>query len=200
MSGRAGLVLMLALGLGCRSRPAEAGPQPCSPTTASLPPGTTGDALAGAYRLQMIATSGPGEGESTAGRLELRPSAVADRYRSWAEGVQDTTNVYPLYGSLDAGLDAVGAAAGDASSVDPARPGVLVIGMPPRTEADGPRVILRLGADANRRDAVRFDGGYTVLRVREITDAGFAGEWESGAPMPRAAGHFCAVREGAGES
>jgi len=107
---------------------------------------------------------------------------------------QDTTNSYPLYGSTDVGLEAVGAVAGDLSSEDPARPGVLVIQMPPRSDTSGARVLLRLGADANRQDLVRFDGGYTVLRVREIAGAGFAGDWESGAPLPRAGGHFCAVR------
>lgn len=189
------MALLLALALACRSRPANAGPEPCAPSTGALSPGTTGDALAGSYRLQLVATSGPGTGRSTTGALSLRPSAVADRYRSWAPGVRDTTSVYPLYGSLDAGLDAVGAVAGDATSADPARPGVLVIGMPARSQDAGPRIMLRLGAEANRRDAVRFDGGYTVLRVREITGGGFAGDWESGAPLPRAGGHFCAVKD-----
>jgi hypothetical protein len=41
---------------------------------------------------------------------------------------------------------------------------------------------------------VRFDGGYTALRVRELNPDGFAGNWESGAPMPAARGHFCATR------
>jgi hypothetical protein len=111
-----------------------------------------------------------------------------------SSGQRDTSNMYPLYGSTEVGLDAVGAVAGDLGSADPARPGVLVIRMAPRSDVAGTRMILRLGADANREGLVRFDGGYTVLRVREITRTGFAGDWESGAPLPRAKGHFCATR------
>jgi hypothetical protein len=54
--------------------------------------------------------------------------------------------------------------------------------------------MLRLGSVANRRDVVRFDGGYTALRVRELNADGFAGSWESGTRTPSARGYFCATR------
>ena len=62
------------------------------------------------------------------------------------------------------------------------------------TPAKSGRLLLRLGSLANRRDVVRFDGGYAVLRVKELNAEGFTGSWESGAPMPTASGHFCATR------
>ena len=42
--------------------------------------------------------------------------------------------------------------------------------------------MLRLGADANRRGVVRFDGGYFALTVREMRAGRFAGTWSSGGP------------------
>ena len=76
---------------------------------------------------------------------------------------------------------------GDLSSRDPEAPGVLVL------QEDG-RLLLRLGSEANRRGVLRFDGGYTVLRVARATAAGFAGTWSSGLLDVQAAGEFCARR------
>ncbi len=187
--------LALLAGAGCRSRVAEAGPQACAPSEETLPADASADALAGTYRLQLVASKASGAGESASGELRLQPAAAADRHRSYL-GVRDTMSLYPLYGSTDVNLEVVGAVAGDLTSTDPSGPGVLVIRTASRSDTAGARVMLRLGAEANRQDKVRFDGGYTVLRVREITDGGFRGGWESGAPLPQASGHFCAVRSG----
>jgi hypothetical protein len=71
--------------------------------------------------------------------------------------------------------------------VDPESPGVLVIERPGQ-------VLLRVGSEANRRGVRRFDGAFTVLRVLQVTDQGFAGAWESGVGLDRSGGHFCANR------
>ena len=76
---------------------------------------------------------------------------------------------------------------GDLSSRDPQAPGVLVI------QEDG-GLLMRLGSEANRRGVLRFDGGYTVLRVDRATADGFAGTWSSGQMEVQAAGEFCARR------
>ncbi len=72
-------------------------------------------------------------------------------------------------------------------------PGVIVI----ERVVGGPKsILLRLGAEANRRDVQRFDGGYTVLDVRTLSDDSFAGLWRSGVTRNQAEGFFCAVRVG----
>ena len=89
-------------------------------------------------------------------------------------------------------VEAVGAVrVGSLSSQDPASPGVLVIESETGTS---PSILLRLGSDANRRDIVRFDGGYAVLTVVEITAESFSGTWSSGARGPGSEGFFCATR------
>ena len=80
---------------------------------------------------------------------------------------------------------------GSLSSEDPASPGVLVIESETGTS---PSILLRLGSDANRRTLVRFDGGYTVLTVVEITEESFSGTWSSGALGRGSEGFFCAQR------
>jgi hypothetical protein len=103
-----------------------------------------------------------------------------------------------LRGSGQLALSEVGAAEADVTSQDPMRPGVLVFDLGPRpTTPPNSRVLIRLGAEANRQDVIRIEGAYTVLRVHEIREDGFAGEWTSGAPLPVAEGYFCAWRAGA---
>ena len=102
----------------------------------------------------------------------------------------------PLFGATDVDVEAVGAVrVGDLSSTDPAAPGVLVI----ESDTDqGPSILLRFGSDANRRDMVRFDGGFMVLEVRELGDNGFSGTWASGAQGAQTRGHFCSERRSPG--
>jgi hypothetical protein len=97
----------------------------------------------------------------------------------------------PLFGSTDVNVEAVGAVrVGSLSSQDPTSPGVLVIESETGTS---PSILLRLGSDANRRDLVRFDGGYAVLRVVEITAESFSGTWSSGTRGQDSEGFFCAT-------
>jgi hypothetical protein len=97
----------------------------------------------------------------------------------------------PLFGSTDVDVEAVGAVrVGSLSSEDPESPGVLVI---ESETGASPSILIRLGSDANRRNVVRFDGGYTVLTVVEITAESFGGTWSSGAQGPAAEGFFCAT-------
>jgi hypothetical protein len=88
-------------------------------------------------------------------------------------------------------VEGVGAVrVGSLSSEDPESPGVLVIESETGT---GLSILLRLGSDANRRDLVRFDGGYAVLTVVEITEESFNGTWSSGVRGPDSEGFFCAT-------
>jgi hypothetical protein len=78
------------------------------------------------------------------------------------------------------------------------RPGVVVFELPAGTGGEPTsRILLRLGAEANRQDVVRVEGASTVLRVKEVRDDGFAGDWTANAPLPVAEGYFCAWREAA---
>jgi hypothetical protein len=166
----------------------DAEPKPCAPIEADLSTDVGAELLEGEFRIRFVAPSASGTERVATGTMKLFPNEASPR-------AGDTTYAYPFFGTLDANLADVGATApGDIGSLDPMQPGVLVI----QRLADSPprpgRLLLRLGSLANRRDVTRFDGGYTALRVRELNDDGFAGNWESGAPMPTARGHFCATR------
>ena len=181
----------------CGPRPAapapEAPAQPgqaaaCAPVEGTLAPNTPADALAGKYRLALVAASGPAAGRTAAGRLTLRPFGAAP---SPMPAAADTR--YPLFGGAEVALAEVGAVApGDIRGSDPARPGVLVLewrrdGAP----AGQNEITVRLGAEANRGGPPRFDGARMALFVTSVTPTRFAGRWESGG---RAGGYFCADR------
>ncbi len=178
--------------------PAGGGPSPrCVPLSGELAADATLDGWAGEYTLTMV---GGAEGDAAAsaqGTLILHQQSADLRQFSGSDGSAIPRVVAPLFGTTDVGVEAVGALrVGDLSSTDPAAPGVLVI----ESEiAQGPSILLRFGSDANRRDMVRFDGGFTVLEVREIGDDGFSGTWTSGAWTSGArgrttGGYFCAER------
>ena len=156
----------------------------CLPTGAALAADATLGAAAGAYRLTMVGGR-PGEApRSASASLVLAPSTFG------ADAFAPSSN--PLAGATDIDLRAVGAfPVGDPASRDPAAPGVIVL---ESRQGNDARILLRLGADANRPDSPLFDGGYAVLEVREITAAGFAGDWRSAADGTMASGHFCARR------
>ena len=98
----------------------------------------------------------------------------------------------PLFGFTDIELRAIGAhRVGNPASTDPSHPGVLVL---ESDFAGQRRILLRLGADANRRDSALFDGAYTLLDVRRIARDGFAGTWRSGVRTSHVGGYFCAWR------
>ena len=165
----------------------QADPKACAPVDAAAADLDAAN-LAGEYTLRLVATSGAKQGEAIGGRLELTPQDSAYRSMERADGSVDTTFSFPLYGTAEADFAAVGAAVpGDPGSSDPRSPGVLVIERPGG-------VMLRLGSDANRRGIRRFDGGYTVLQVQQVTDQGFAGTWRSAVGLEESGGHFCAVK------
>jgi hypothetical protein len=184
---RAWLCVALALCTGCRSRPAEAEPQACAPTTATLAADASAAGLAGTYRLRLIASSGPQSGKAAEGELRLLPLQSGG-------SAGDAADPFVLHGAADLDLAAVGAPEAELTSTNPTRPGVLVMQLAPTKASKAPRIMLRLGAEANRRDVTPVEGAYTVLRLSEISEGGFAGSWESGAPMPVAGGYFCATR------
>jgi hypothetical protein len=184
-----GLRLLAATVLAaCGPRPEAAGPESCGPSTATLPPGASASALEGEYRIRLVATSGPRAQQSADGTLHLSrraPAAAEDSHR----------RRHVLVGSGDVQMEEVGGPPQDLTSRDPARPGIIGFDLPPLDDQPGPRVLLRLGTMANRQDAIRIEGPYTALRVREIREDGFSGDWTSGTPLPVAEGYFCTWRD-----
>ncbi len=182
---RLGVILLAGCG---GANAGQSDPQPCAPVTAAA--GSTVDVsgLGGEFVLHLVATSGSKEGGTSGGPLKLMPQDSAHRRLELPDGTSSSTYTLPFFGTAAVDFSAVGAAApGDPASPDPASPGVLVIERPGQ-------VMLRVGSEANRRGMRRFDGAYTVLRVQQVTDDGFAGTWESGLDLDRSAGHFCANR------
>jgi len=102
----------------------------------------------------------------------------------------------PMYGSTDIDLGPILAVeVGSLTSEDPAAPGVLVIQRPVELQGGkSTEITVRLGSEANRRGATRFDGGYTALFVRQASTTGFAGTWASGVTGRLSNGHFCAEK------
>lgn len=185
---RRGVLLMLLVGFGCRGHGARGTESACQPVEGALPDGSRVEGLIGEFRLTLVEGAGAG-GRQTAGLLTLWPQA--DSLVSVPGYPADVST--PLIGSATLDLDAVGAAlVGSLESRDPIAPGVLVVRRPHD-------VTLRLGADANRRGEVRFDGAFAALFVQKITASGFRGSWRSGGAEHVAEGYFCAVREGEGD-
>lgn len=156
-----------------------------------LPAGARAQELAGDFTLSLVATGGPMAGRSTAGRLRLRGFGTTPPPVPVTPGAR-----YPLFGGTEVSLAAVGAISpGDVRRDNPAAPGVLAIEWdrqsPPRTE-----ITLRMGADANQGDRLRFDGTSMALHVTSIAPNRFAGRWQSSGGELRAGGHFCADRVG----
>ena len=146
----------------------------------------------GEYRLTMVEEIDGSPSRTAGGSLTLLTQAESLRRFSGSAGGSIPGVTSPLFGSTDVNIEAVGAVrVGSLSSQDPASPGVLVIESETGT---GPSILLRLGSDANRRDIVRFDGGYAVLRVVAITTESFSGTWSSGARGPDSEGFFCATQ------
>jgi len=174
----------------CQRRVPAVEPVPCAPTAGALMDGGRADALAGEYRLTLVASRGTRAGKSATGRLVLRPFAGEARPVPDRAGVR-----YPLYGGAELPLDSIGAvAAGDIRPADATAPGVLVIEWRRTTPQPAPQITLRLGADANRGGPDRFDGPHLALQVAMSERDRFAGIWESGGGEVQAGGYFCAQR------
>ena len=146
----------------------------------------------GDYRLTMVEEVDGTPTRRVQGSLVLLTQVESFRQFEGSAGGSIPGVTSPLFGSTDVNVEAVGAVrVGSLSSQDPASPGVLVIESETGTS---PSILLRLGSDANRRDVVRFDGGYAVLTVVEITAESFSGTWSSGARGPGSEGFFCATQ------
>ncbi len=193
-------LLLVALATGCSTK--QGGQQAtavgCEPTTGSLATDATMDGRSGEYAVTLVATSGDRSGGQTSGQLRLLEQ-TGDLREFAPPGLETDNRVsVPLYGASGLDLELVGAvAAGDLSSLDPERPGVMV--MESRGVRDGAEhamILLRFGSEANRRDVVAFDGAYMVMAVRNMSDGGFAGEWRSGMFGREVRGYFCATRTG----
>jgi hypothetical protein len=187
------LVLATALSLSagtCAGRGPAPADVPCGPVAGELADGARAEPLEGEFRLTLTAVSGPRSGSAATGMLRLHAFGTRPAPVPAAAGVS-----HPLYGATDVRLADVGAAApGDAARDDPAAPGVLVIewrrsGPPARNE-----ITLRLGADANHGDQVRFDGSHMALFVTSLSPERFTGRWRSGGGDQQAEGYFCAER------
>ena len=156
----------------------------CEPASGALPSGATLAGKAGSYRLTLVEVAGGRDARRGNGTLTLRPQPPGLD----SLGIAGT----PLYGFTDVDPRAVGAhRVGDPAGEDPKAPGVLVL---ESESGEKRRILLRLGADANRRDGALFDGAWTVLEVREIAAEGFAGSWRSGLRLSRTGGYFCAKK------
>jgi hypothetical protein len=203
--------MILALAAACHparpevrpddSRPAETSSAAgdCTPVKDHLPAGATSEGLAGDYRMRLVATAGPRAGSALDARLLLRPVDDSLQRPPAVLGLRDSTTHLPLSGTIALDPGALGAArTGDLVSLHPLAPGVLVLERRPARSDAPAEIMLRLGADANRRGAVRYDGGYFALTVRQIGPEGFAGSWASGVGTQVAEGYFCAERSSAG--
>jgi hypothetical protein len=182
-----GSAVLLLNAAACQSRRSEPDPMSCAASGDSTTPQIKAEQLAGVYRLKLVATHGSKAGQSTEGTLQLRPYDSSLRSVTIG-GIRDTAASYVLYGSAGLDLDAVDAVRpGNLESTDPQQPGALVI------ERKG-RITIRLGSEANRRGVVRYDGGYTALRVADGGPDRFVGSWSSGLGSRRSSGYFCANR------
>lgn len=164
----------------------------CLPSEGPLAADASLEGRAGDYRLTMVEKVDGTPTRTAEGSLVLLTQVESLRRFEGSGGGSIPGVTSPLFGSTDIDVEAVGAVrVGDLSSLDPAAPGVLVIESETGTS---PSILLRLGSTANRRDLVRFDGGYAVLTVIEIAAGSFGGTWSSGARGPDSEGVFCATR------
>ena len=146
----------------------------------------------GEYRLTMVEEVDGTATRTAEGSLLLLNQVETFRQFAGSTGGSIPGVTSPLFGNTDVKVEDVGAVrVGSLSSEDPMSPGVLVI---ESETGASPSILLRFGSDANRRTLVRFDGGYTVLTVVQITAESFSGTWSSGALGLDSEGFFCATQ------
>ena len=151
----------------------------------------------GSFRLTLVATSGRKIGGIAEGVLDLRPTSSSDRSPQTGEPAKDRNIAdVPLYGWVAADWRLIDAPVGDeqARSRDPVYPGVLAVfaswkeGYTPNTP------VLLISTASNRRNGeILLDGGGIGLRVRHLSEAGFAGEWSGWGIAISGGGYFCAT-------
>lgn len=192
-----GPLILAAVSIGCAANQQVSG-SACTPPPegAQLDSDLDAEDLAGEYRIVMVGTTADYADRQIEGTLALHPQDSALQSLSYAGGVPITGARMPLYGALEAEVEEVGGMRlGDATVLDPSQPGVAVLEqVSPSGTGSVTSVTLRIGSDANRRDMVRFDGGFMALYVREITPEGFRGGWAAGVRGPAYEGYFCALR------
>lgn len=161
--------------------PSQSGEVPCAPVIGSLSPSTHMDAVAGDYRLTLVATAGPRAGQSVSGSLKIDKPQMA-------------TNLDSLPGKSSIALDAVGATA-----PGPRGGGEVVVrewmlssggSMTQQITITFGRVVAPPGTRA-------IEGAHMALSVKSVSSDGFQGTWTSGSgdpSAPDASGHFCAKR------
>ncbi len=194
------MAALAVLAVACANRGQRAGPPASAPPCAPFERPRTLDAeaiaaLAGDYSLTLVATSGERSGQIARGTAMLFENPDRLRRLIGAGGNPMLGVVVPFYGAADIDVTEVGALPlGTTNSDDPLQPGVLVIQNSPDDTSVG-SLVMRLGSETNSRNAVPFDGGYTVLRVRLVRPDSMLGSWASGTVTEVAAGFFCAVRQ-----
>ena len=184
------------LGTGaCGNRTRQVSPEDCTTFDAGAALRTDEIArLAGDFTLVMTATGGEQSGNTASGVITFR--ANIDDMSKMAETAETFRSnvVVPYYGMSDIDVSAVGALPlGHAASDDPVQPGALMV-QANTPAGDARSLVVRLGTDGNMRNVMRFDGGYTVLRVRYVSADTLLGEWASGTMTETASGYFCAIR------
>lgn len=187
------LALVCAAALtACNRQGSPPSPQACAPVEGTLSRSASSEGLAGQYDLTVVATAGDSTGRTARGTLILHAHEGDMRAYRGPGGRVDTTVTMSQYGTTDLTPEAVGAVRmGSLDSMDPNKPGVLVI---ERRAGTAPSITIRLGSQSNERGVFAFDGGFTALTVQSIGPNGFAGNWRSGVRDTNAEGYFCALR------
>lgn len=196
ISGTALAAIVATAGCYSQQYAGDQDPEACEAVGGALSPSVQTDALAGEYRLILIATDGKRAGESVSGtlRLDPMPDGMRELLDPSAGGAPRENVSVPLFGTASLDVAAVGGViAGDLASEDPQRPGVLMV--EERGGAgEAPRLYIRLGSEGNDRSRQRFDGAYFALVVTAVDADAMYGSWTSGVEAMQASGHFCAHR------
>ena len=178
---------------------AQSSPTRCAPVTDTLPAEAAAASLAGTYRLTIVGTDGKATGRMATSSLKLWAPPDTFRFVRQLDGRSNPNLTIPLIGATEIDLQQVGAVEdGGWAATTPEAPGIAV--WQRRIFHEGrlfTEILLRLGADGNRRGRVRFDGPYNALYVDSIGSTGFWGRWHAslGYTDYKADGYFCALRQ-----
>ena len=159
------------------TQPVQAGVSECAPVIGTLSAGTTAAAVAGKFRLTLVATSGPFNGRRAAGTIDVPNARLGSR------------------GTAVIHLDTLGAVAPGPLRGDNQYPVEVVEWATMTRGVSTPQITLRLGTSGPTPSGTqRIEGAYMALHVNALSGDGFAGRWESGSGTGTATvgGHFCA--------
>lgn len=167
--------------------------QACEPTDATLSSDVAIENLAGDFTITFVATGADTADHTYTTGLSLH-ATDADHQQVMMPGDRPMPDVTtPYYGTLESNLRDMGAVdVGNVQSLDVSQPGALVLYS--GQDAGTPQITIRFGSEANRYGSMRFDGGYFVLRVRELTEGSIRGSWASGVTGNDVEGYFCATK------